>query len=79
MATAICSVPVRLWKNLGIGSAPVSPVGDRGLFLSSFLLRKYDVHAKIGFGATPKPARETRALPFWRELGLGDHAGRDEP
>jgi len=31
------------------------------------------------FGATPKPARETRALPFRRELGRGDHAGRDEP
>ena len=35
----------------GLGSARVSRVGDRGLFY------------KDCFGETPKPTRETRALP----------------
>jgi hypothetical protein len=39
----------------GPGSARVSRIGDRGLF------------CKDCFGQTPKPTRETRALPGYRK------------
>src|SRR5438094_5026428 len=52
----------------GVGSARVAPVGERVLAtanfrLGSLLLAANGNQRKDCFGATPKPARETRALP----------------
>jgi len=40
----------------GLGSARVSRVGDRVLAIADFSIKDY-------FGETPKPTRETHALP----------------
>jgi hypothetical protein len=36
---------------------------QRGLFLARELILIFSYHRKDCFGGTPKPARETRALP----------------
>jgi len=49
------------------GSARVSRAGERVLAIANFLrCFKHAVHrrtSEVRFGATPKPKRETRALP----------------
>ena len=51
----------------GLGSARVSRAGERVLAVANFLTATQPVKIlaleKACFGATPKPARETRALP----------------
>ena len=52
----------------GLGSARVSRAGERVLAIANFSFDSPRPHAgnisrKVRFGATPKPARETRALP----------------
>jgi hypothetical protein len=54
--------------NSGLGSARVSRAGERVLAIANFsldsiLLTETGTEKKDCFGATPKPARETRALP----------------
>jgi hypothetical protein len=54
--------------NSGLGSARVSRAGERVLAIANFswdsiLLIEAGTETKDCFGATPKPARETRALP----------------
>ena len=51
-----------------LGSARVSRAGERVLAIANFswnsiLLTEAGTETKDCFGATPKPARETRALP----------------
>ena len=50
-----------------LGSARVSRAGERVLAVANFLTATQPVKIlaleKASFGATPKPARETRALP----------------
>jgi hypothetical protein len=53
--------------NSGLGSACVSRAGKRVLAIANFswdsiLLTEAGTETKDRFGATPKPARETRAL-----------------
>ena len=60
-----------------LGSARVSRVGERVLAIANFpsqfvTSRSSDVQKKDRFGATPKPARETRALQSARTLYLHD-------
>jgi hypothetical protein len=52
----------------GLGSAGVSRAGERVLPIANFsldsiMLTEAGTETKDCFGATPKPARETRALP----------------
>src|SRR4029077_5045736 len=64
------------------GSARVSRVGDGVLAIADFLFPleiriRWRNSRKVRFGATPKPARETRALPIIRaSYGLGGGVGR---
>ena len=51
-----------------LGSAHASRAGERVLAIANFrleslLFAKRVTQRKVRFGATPKPARETRALP----------------
>ncbi len=51
-----------------MGSARVSRAGERVLAIANFLraplpVPAIEIERKVRFGATPKPARETRALP----------------
>src|SRR5205814_1786308 len=53
-----------------LGSAHASRAGERVLAIANFrleslLFAKRVTQRKVRFGATPKPARETRALPRW--------------
>ena len=53
-----------------LGSAHASRAGERVLAIANFrlesrLFAKREAQRKVRFGATPKPARETRALPRW--------------
>jgi len=50
------------WRGEILGSARVSPVGDGVLAIVNF--------SRDCFGATPKPARETRTLPGNRNCAL---------
>ena len=45
------------WEKVGDGF--VGAIGDRALFI----VEQRDEFLKVRFGGTPKPARETRALP----------------
>jgi hypothetical protein len=53
-----------------LGSTRVSRVGERVLAIADFFLRvlvaSSEIVREVRFGATPKPARETRALPIRR-------------
>ena len=54
--------------NSGLGSARVSRAGEPVLAIANFsldsiMLTEAETETKDCFGATPKPARETRALP----------------
>ena len=56
------------------GSARVPRVGERVLAIADFLCELLTSmgnasERKDCFGATPKPARETRALPFALDIG----------
>jgi hypothetical protein len=58
--------------NSGLGSARVSRAGERVLAIANFsldsiMLTEAGTETKDCFGATPKPAPETRALPRRRE------------
>jgi hypothetical protein len=53
---------------MGLGSARVSRVGDCVLAIADFPSGFFafgadEIETKVRFGVTPKPARETRALP----------------
>jgi hypothetical protein len=57
------SIPLRL------GSARVSRAGERVLAIANFVKIPFSAEwrtPKDYFGATPKPARETQALPRFR-------------
>ena len=59
------------WQSKGLGSARVSRAGERVLAIADFSLNPPLPHlsrdrGKDCFGATPKPTRETRALPEHR-------------
>jgi hypothetical protein len=77
-ATETSSALVYRWKNLRKGSARASRVGFGVTPKQSFIPRD------LIFNDAPRPrgafasTREARALPFWREFGGGDHAGRNE-
>src|ERR1041385_1445043 len=54
-----------------LGSARVSRAGERVLAIANFSLTilflrsRTKIENQVRFGGTPKPARETRALPRW--------------
>ena len=69
------------FAQFSLRSAGASRAGERVLAYSSLAVN--ELQEKVRFGATPKPARETRALPgglrHFSRIGRSHFRGRDKP